>query len=68
MKIKRCNPYKVTQEVIKMAKKDAICIHCLPEKRDYEVPDEVIDGKQYRVWQHAENKKHFAKAVLLACL
>ncbi len=68
VKIKRCKPYKVTQEVMKMAKKDAIFMHCLPAKRGYEVSDEVINGKQSRVWQQAENKKHSAKAVLLACL
>lgn len=56
--------YRVTSETMKLAKKDAIFMHCLPAKRGQEVTSEVIDGKSSVVWSEAENRLHVQKAVL----
>jgi len=56
--------YQVNSGVMKLAKKDAIFMHCLPAKRGQEVTAEVIDGPQSVVWQEAENRLHAQKAVL----
>ena len=56
--------YQVNAGVMKLAKKDAIFMHCLPAKRGQEVTAEVIDGPQSVVWQEAENRLHAQKAVL----
>jgi ornithine carbamoyltransferase len=56
--------YQVNSEIMKLAKKDAIFMHCLPAKRGQEVTAEVIDGPQSVVWQEAENRLHAQKAVL----
>lgn len=58
-------PYSVTEEVMGMAKKDAIFMHCLPAYRDYEVQAEVIDGPQSVVWDQAENRLHAQKALMI---
>ena len=57
--------YQVNSAIMKMAKRDAIFMHCLPAKRGQEVTSEVIDGKQSVVWAEAENRMHVQKAVLL---
>ena len=58
-------PYKVSQELMTLAKDDAIFIHCLPADRGYEVDAEVIDGPQSVVWDEAENRLHAQKALLV---
>ncbi len=63
-RLKDLEPYRVTVELIKYAKPDAIFMHCLPAHRGEEVVDEVIDGKWSVVWDQAENRKHVQKAIL----
>lgn len=57
--------YQVNQELMNLAKKDAIFMHCLPAHRGNEVTDEVIDGSQSVVFQEAENRLHVQKALIL---
>jgi ornithine carbamoyltransferase len=66
-RIKIFQPYQVNQELVQKASDDAIVLHCLPAHREEEITDEVIEGKQSRVWDQAENRMHAQKA-LLACL
>lgn len=56
--------YQVSSEIMKLAKADAIFMHCLPAKRGQEVTADVIDGPQSVVWNEAENRLHAQKAVL----
>jgi ornithine carbamoyltransferase len=56
--------YQVNTDIMKLAKKDAIFMHCLPAKRGMEVTGDVIDGKWSVVWQEAENRLHAQKALL----
>ena len=56
--------YQVNMDTMKLAKRDAIFMHCLPAKRGMEVTAEVIDGKWSVVWQEAENRLHAQKALL----
>ena len=67
-RIKDLSPFRVTKELMKLAKEDAIFMHCLPAKRGYEVVDEVIDGPQSVVWDQAENRLHAQKAILALLL
>jgi len=56
--------YQVNSKIMKLAKEDAIFLHCLPAKRDQEVTSEVIDGKSSVVWNEAENRLHVQKALM----
>ncbi len=60
-------PYQVNDELMTYADSDAIVLHCLPAHRGEEITDSVMEGKQSRVWDQAENRLHAQKA-LLACL
>ena len=60
--------YAVDDHLMKVAKKDAIFMHCLPAYRGHEVSESVIDGKQSVVFDEAENRLHGQKAILAWCL
>lgn len=60
--------YQVNAELMKLAKPDAIFLHCLPAYRGYEVTPEVIDGPQSVIFDEAENRLHAQKAVLVRLL
>lgn len=57
-------PYQLNAKLLKLAKPDAIVLHCLPAHRGEEITDEVMDGPQSRVWDQAENRLHVQKALL----
>lgn len=61
---KLLSPYQVTDELMRLASKDAIFMHCLPAHRGEEVTASVIDGPQSVVWQEAGNRLHAQKALL----
>jgi ornithine carbamoyltransferase len=54
----------VDEEMMKVAKADALFMHCLPAHRGEEVSAEVIDGPQSVVWDEAENRMHAQKALM----
>ncbi|MDT8281202.1 MAG: ornithine carbamoyltransferase [Gammaproteobacteria bacterium] len=56
--------FQVNAELLKLANKDALFMHCLPAHRGEEVSAEVIDGEQSVVWEEAENRLHAQKALL----
>ena len=60
--------YQVNKKLMKLAKSDAIFMHCLPVGREEEVTDEVIDGKQSVVWRQALNRVHAQKSIINWCL
>jgi ornithine carbamoyltransferase len=56
--------WQVDADMMKVAKKNALFMHCLPAHRGEEVAAEVIDGPQSVVWDEAENRLHAQKALL----
>ncbi|GJL99547.1 MAG: ornithine carbamoyltransferase [Methyloligella sp.] len=57
-------PYQVNSEMMKLASKDALFMHCLPAYRGREVTAEVLDGPQSVVFDEAENRLHAQKAIV----
>ena len=60
--------YTVSPELMAEADRKAIFLHCLPAHRGEEVSDAVIEGKQSRVWDEAENRLHVQKAIMAALM
>jgi len=60
--------YQVNKKLMKLAKSEAIFMHCLPVSRGDEVTDEIIDGKQSVVWTQALNRVHAQKSIINWCL
>jgi len=67
-KKKLLKPYQVNKKIMKLAKSDAIFMHCLPASRGEEVTNEVMDGKQSVVWLEALNRIHVQKSIIEWCL
>jgi ornithine carbamoyltransferase len=61
-------PYTVTVEVMNLAKKDAIFMHCLPAYRGNEMTTEVIEGKWSVVYDQAENRLWTEAAIMAALI
>lgn len=56
--------FQVNQNLMQLAKRDAIFMHCLPAHRGEEVSASVIDGPQSVVWDEAENRLWAQMALL----
>ena len=60
-------PYQVNRSLMRLAKRDAIFMHCLPAHRGEEVTADIIDGPQSVVFDEAENRLHAQKGILAWC-
>ncbi len=54
----------VDADMMKIAAKDALFMHCLPAHRGEEVAEDVLEGSQSVVWEEAENRLHVQKALM----
>jgi ornithine carbamoyltransferase len=61
-------PFQVNAHLMSLAAKEAIVLHCLPAHRGEEITAEVLEGKQSKVWDQAENRLHAQKALLASLL
>ncbi len=56
--------WQVDGDMMRIATKNALFMHCLPAHRGEEVAAEVMDDPQSVVWDEAENRLHVQKALM----
>jgi ornithine carbamoyltransferase len=56
--------YQINSEILKLAKGDAIVMHCLPAHREEEITDEVMEGHNSVIFDQVENRLHVQKVIL----
>ena len=66
-KDKEFSGYTIDLDLLSKADKNAIILHCLPAYRSKEITDAVMESKQSKIFDQAENRMH-AQQALLACL
>ncbi len=60
--------YQINDEVMSVANKDAMVLHCLPAHRGEEITAEVFESHADEIFDEAENRLHAQKAVLVKLL
>lgn len=60
--------YTVSMELMKLAKPDAMLMHCLPAHRGEEITEEAFEAHANEIFDEAENRLHAQKAVLVKLL
>ncbi|GAB6172092.1 ornithine carbamoyltransferase [Paradesulfitobacterium aromaticivorans] len=56
--------YQINTELLKVAAKDVIVLHCLPAHHGEEITHQVFEGPQSVVFDEAENRLHAHKAIM----
>lgn len=64
VRMKALHDYQINSELLKVARPDAMVLHCLPAHRGEEITDDVIEGPQSAVFDEAENRLHVQKAIM----
>ena len=56
--------YQINREIVKLAKPDALVMHCLPAYRGKEIDEETFEANAQTIFDQAENRLHVQKAIL----
>ena len=57
--------YQINDEVMAVAKADAMVQHCLPAHREEEITAKVFEAHADEIFEEAENRLHAQKAVMV---
>ena len=60
--------YQINDDVMGVAKRDAMVLHCLPAHREEEITAKVFEEHADEIFDEAENRLHAQKAVLVMLL
>jgi ornithine carbamoyltransferase len=60
--------YRVDDDLMAAAGRDALAMHCLPAHRGDEITSPVMDGPQSLIFEQSENRLHVQKALLVELL
>jgi ornithine carbamoyltransferase len=63
-RLKALAGYQINQKLVKLAKADALVMHCLPAYRGKEIDAETFDTHADTIFTQAENRLHVQKAIL----
>jgi ornithine carbamoyltransferase len=56
--------YQINQKVVKLAKPDALVMHCLPAYRGKEIDEATFEANAETIFTQAENRLHTQKAIM----
>jgi ornithine carbamoyltransferase len=56
--------YRITPDLLRLAKPDALVMHCLPAYRGKEIDENVFEAHAETIFTQAENRLHVQKAIL----
>ncbi|MCL2088812.1 MAG: ornithine carbamoyltransferase [Oscillospiraceae bacterium] len=57
--------YQINSDIMSVAAKDAIVLHCLPAHRGEEITEEIFENHANVIFDEAENRLHAQKAVMV---
>lgn len=57
--------YQINDEIMAVAKSDAMVQHCLPAHREEEITEKVFEAHANEIFEEAENRLHAQKAVMV---
>ena len=60
--------FSINSHLLSKADKESIVLHCLPAYRGKEITEEVIESKNSRIFNQAENRMHVQQALLATIL
>jgi ornithine carbamoyltransferase len=63
-RIKIFTGYQINAALVKLAKKDALVMHCLPAYRGKEIDEATLEKYAGTIFEEAENRLHVQKAIL----
>jgi ornithine carbamoyltransferase len=63
-RLKALQNYQINQKLVKLAKPDALVMHCLPAYRGKEIDEETFESNADTIFTQAENRLHVQKSIL----
>ena len=63
-RMKILNGYQINESLVKLAKPDALVMHCLPAYRGKEIDEETFEANAQTIFDEAENRLHVQKSIL----
>jgi ornithine carbamoyltransferase len=57
-------PYQINPALVRLAKRDALVMHCLPAYRGKEIDEATFEANADTIFSEAENRLHVQKAIL----
>jgi len=63
-RLKVLKGYQINKKIVKLAKPDALVMHCLPAYRGKEIDEETFEANADTIFTQAENRLHVQKSVL----
>lgn len=58
-------PYQINDEIMSLAKDDAMVLHCLPAHKEEEITEKVFEKHADEIFEQSENRLHVQKAIMV---